>query len=41
MPSYYVATGLNRVGAMWKGKTILTGQQIEDVIAFLVTLQAP
>jgi sulfur-oxidizing protein SoxX len=41
MPSYYVTDGLNRVAAMWQGKTILTGQQIEDAIAFLVALRAP
>jgi L-cysteine S-thiosulfotransferase len=41
MPSYYVKDGLNRVGQAWQGKTILTGQQIEDVVAFLATLRSP
>jgi sulfur-oxidizing protein SoxX len=39
MPGYYLTEGLNRVGRQWQGKTILTAQQIEDVVAFLVTLR--
>ena len=39
MPGYYVTQGLNRVGTPWQGKTILTAQQIEDVVAFLATLR--
>lgn len=39
MPGYYVTQGLNRVGMPWQGKTILTAQQIEDVVAFLATLR--
>lgn len=41
MPPYYVADGLNRVAYQWQGKTALTAQQIEDVVAFLVTLRTP
>jgi L-cysteine S-thiosulfotransferase len=41
MPPYYVSDGLNRVGQAWRGRTALTGQQIEDVVAFLTTLRAP
>ncbi len=39
MPSYYRIDGLERVSAAWRGKPILTAGQIEDVIAYLVTLQ--
>ena len=39
MPSYYKTEGLNRVQQNFKGQTILTAQEIEDVIAFLVTLK--
>jgi sulfur-oxidizing protein SoxX len=38
MPPYYRAVGLTRVGLAWRGKPILTAEQIEDVIAFLLTL---
>ncbi|SFV13601.1 sulfur oxidation c-type cytochrome SoxX [Pseudoduganella namucuonensis] len=40
MPSYYKTDGLEKVGANFKGKTILTAQQIEDVVAYLQTLRA-
>ena len=39
MPAYYRVVGVNRVGPAWRGKPILTAEQIEDVIAFLVTLR--
>ena len=39
MPSYYKIDGLTRVGAAWRGKPILTAEQIEDVVAYLVTLR--
>ena len=41
MPSYTAVDGLTRVGRPWQGKPVLTGQQIEDVVAFLATLRAP
>jgi sulfur-oxidizing protein SoxX len=41
MPSYYRIDGLTRVGAAWQGKPVLTAEQIEDVVAFLVTLKDP
>lgn len=39
MPSYYRIEGLNRVAEAYRGKPILTAQQIEDVVAYLQTLQ--
>jgi sulfur-oxidizing protein SoxX len=39
MPSYYRTDGLSRVGRAWQGKTILSAEQIEDIVAYLVTLR--
>jgi sulfur-oxidizing protein SoxX len=39
MPSYYRIDGLERVGAAWRGKPILSAEQIEDIVAYLSTLQ--
>jgi L-cysteine S-thiosulfotransferase len=39
MPSYYRVDDLNRVSAPFRAKTILSAQQIEDVVAYLVTLR--
>ena len=39
MPSYYRADGLTRVGPAWRGKPILSAEQIEDIVAYLVTLR--
>lgn len=39
MPSYYRVEGLNRAAAAWRGKPVLTAQQIEDTIAYLLTLR--
>jgi sulfur-oxidizing protein SoxX len=39
MPSYYRVDGLNRVGATWRGKPILSAEQIEDMVAYLATLR--
>jgi L-cysteine S-thiosulfotransferase len=41
MPSYYKTDGLQRVAPAHKGKTILSAQQIEDVVAYLQTLREP
>ena len=39
MPSYFRVGGLNRVATAYQGKPILDAQQIEDVVAWLVTLR--
>lgn len=39
MPSYYRLDGLDRVAPAFRGKTILTAEQIEDVVAFIMTLR--
>ena len=43
MPPYHrsnaEADSMNRVGAAWRSKPILSAQQVEDVVAFLRTLQ--
>ena len=39
MPSYYRVKGLNRVAPAWRGKPILSAEQIEDVVAYLATLR--
>ena len=41
MPAYYRIEGLTRVGSAWQNKPVLTPEQIEDVVAFLVTLKDP
>jgi len=41
MPSYYRVEGLTRVGSAWQNKPVLTAEEIEDVVAFLVTLKDP
>jgi sulfur-oxidizing protein SoxX len=39
MPPYYRTTGLQRVAKSFESKTILTAEQIEDVVAYLATLK--
>jgi L-cysteine S-thiosulfotransferase len=39
MPSYYRLEGLVRVGPAWRDKPILSAEQIEDMVAYLVTLR--
>jgi len=39
MPIYYRTEGFTRVSPAWRGKPILTAEQIEDVVAFLQTLR--
>ena len=40
MPSYYRIDGLVRVGRAWQGKPVLSAEQVEDVVAFLLTLRS-
>ncbi len=39
MPSYYRIDGLQRVGPAWRGKPILSAEQIEDIVAYLASLR--
>jgi sulfur-oxidizing protein SoxX len=39
MPPYYRVDGLTRVAPAFRGKTILSAEQIEDVVAYLMTLK--
>jgi sulfur-oxidizing protein SoxX len=39
MPAYYQLDGLNRVAPTFRGKPLLTAEQIEDVVTFLATLR--
>ncbi len=39
MPSYFKVDGLNQLGEDYKGQTLLSAQDIEDVIAFLTQLK--
>ena len=39
MPSYYRVDGLDRVAQPWRGKPVLSAEQIEDIVAYLATLR--
>jgi sulfur-oxidizing protein SoxX len=39
MPSYYRVEGLVRVAPAWRDKPILSAEQIEDIVAYLVSLR--
>ena len=39
MPAYFRAEGLTRVAPAFRGKPVLTAQQVEDVVAFLSALK--
>ena len=38
MPAYHRVEGLVRVDPRWRGRPVLTAQEIEDVVAYLATL---
>ena len=39
MPAYFKTDGLTRVAPSFKGKPVLSAEQIEDVVAYLATLK--
>jgi sulfur-oxidizing protein SoxX len=39
MPAYFKSEGLTRVAPSYRGKPVLSAEQIEDVVAYLVTLK--
>ena len=39
MPAFYRHNGLHRVAKKFQGKTILEAQQVEDLVAYLMTLK--
>ena len=39
MPSFYMTTGFHRVQKKWQGKTVISAQDVEDILAYLVTLK--
>lgn len=41
MPAYYRVNDLRQVADAYRGQTILSAQEVEDVVAFLTTLTDP
>ena len=39
MPAFYKAAGFNRVMKKFAGKTIISAQDVEDIVAYLMTLK--
>ena len=39
MPAYCRSEGLTRVASAWRGRPVLSAEQIEDVVAYLVRLR--
>lgn len=39
MPPYYRVENLHRVGEQWRGRPVLQAREIEDIVAFLMTLK--
>ncbi len=40
MPAFYRNSGFHRVVKKFQGKSVLSAEQVEDVVAYLLTLQA-
>jgi sulfur-oxidizing protein SoxX len=40
MPAYFRTEGLRQVASAYRGKPVLSAQQVEDVVAYLATLKA-
>jgi sulfur-oxidizing protein SoxX len=36
MPAYYSTQGLQRVAGVYAGQTVLSGQGLEDIVAYLL-----
>jgi len=41
MPAYYRNQGFTQVASEYTGKSVLTARQVEDVLAYLLTLKGP
>lgn len=42
MPGFYKSTEkINRIAPQYEGSTILSAQEVEDIIAYLITLKSP
>ena len=39
MPAFYIESGYTRPLEKFDGKSILTAEQVEDVVAYLLTLK--
>lgn len=39
MPGFYVTDGLHRVAEKFQDKTIISAEQVEDIVAYLMTLK--
>ena len=39
MPTFHRVEGMTRVASQYQGKPVLTGQQVEDVVAYLASLR--
>ncbi len=40
MPAFYRNSGFHRVAKKFQGKSVLSAEQVEDVVAYLMTLKA-
>jgi len=40
MPAFYITEGYNRPLEKFEGKSVLTAQQVEDIVAYLMTLKS-